>query len=157
MKNKLQIRPAEIQDIHAIRNLLEQLGYRQSVEQLRNKLGAVPEGAFAFVAETGGSVVGFMSLHIIDWMHRPDAAARLSALVVDERCRRMGIGRALIALAETTAAQRGCTYIELTSNLRRRADGTYDFYDSLGYDRAEDTTYFRKPLRTPTSGRRSVP
>jgi predicted N-acetyltransferase YhbS len=149
MKNELHIRPAEIQDIHPIRNLLEQLGYRQSLEQLRNKLSAVPEGAFAFVAEMEGNVVGFISLHIIDWLHRPDAAARLSALVVDENSRRLGIGRALIALAETTAARRGCTYIELTSNRRRKAGGTYDFYDALGYDRAEDTNYFRKPLRSP--------
>jgi ribosomal protein S18 acetylase RimI-like enzyme len=104
MNNNLQIRPVEIQDIPAIRNLLEQLGYRQSLEQLREKLGAVPEGCFAYVAEIKGEIAGFMSVHIIDWLHRPDAAARLSALVVDENHRRSGIGRALIALAENNGS-----------------------------------------------------
>ena len=156
MKNAIAIRPALSTDAAAISPLLRQLGYHQPSEVLAQRLTARLD-ALAFVVERDEQVVAFMSLHIIDWMHRPDAAARLSALVVDERYRRMGIGRALIALAETTAVQRGCTSIELTSNLRRRADGTYDFYDSLGYDRAEDTTYFRKPLRSTPGGHRSVP
>ena len=148
MKTKAEIRRAEIQEIPAIQNLLEQLGYRQSLEQLQQKLGAAPAGCHAFVAEIDGNVVGFMSLHIIDWIHRPDAAARLSAVVVERRYRRMGIGRALIAVAESTAARRGCTSIELTSNLRRKSDGTYDFYDALGYPSALETTYFRKRIGT---------
>jgi ribosomal protein S18 acetylase RimI-like enzyme len=127
--------------------LLQQLGYWQSSEQLRGKLSGVPAGCCAFVAETGRKIAGFMSLHIINWLHRPDPAARLSAVVVDTAYRRLGIGRALIAFAEAAALERGCTYIELTSNLRRKADGTYDFYASLGYEPARETTYFRKPLR----------
>jgi predicted N-acetyltransferase YhbS len=156
MKNAIAIRPARSTDAPAISPLLRQLGYNQPPTVLAHRMADCLD-ALAFVAESNEQIVGFMSLHIIDWLHRPDAAARLSALIVDESHRRSGVGRALIALAETMAAQRGCTYIELTSNLRRRADGTYDFYDALGYGRAEDTTYFRKPLRAPTNNHRSVP
>ena len=156
MKNAFTIRPAHSTDAPAISALLLQLGYNQPPAVLAQRLTSRSD-ALAFVAERDEHIVGFMSLHIIDWLHRPDAAARLSAVVVDQKYRRTGIGRALIALAEATAAERSCTYIELTSNLRRKAGGTYDFYDALGYDRAEDTTYFRKPLRSPTGGRRSVP
>ena len=146
MKNKVQIRLVENRDNPTICDLLEQLGYRQSSEQLQEKLGTVREGRHVFVAELDGQVVGFMSLHIMDWIHSPVPAARLSAVVVDARYRREGIGRALVAFAETKASQLGCSYIELTSSLRRKADGTYDFYDALGYQRAQETTYFRKPL-----------
>ena len=149
MRQVIQIRPATTNDAQAIRPLLSQLGYESSLETLIGKLAVNTDSSLAFVAETDHQVVGFMSLHVIDWLHRPDPALRLGAVVVDENYRRGGIGRALVAFAEEAAAQRGCSSIELTSNLRRKADGTYSFYESLGYERAKETTYFRKHLRRP--------
>jgi GNAT superfamily N-acetyltransferase len=148
MQQKIHIRPATVTDSPAISPLLQQLGYRMPPDSLAEKLSANAAGRFAFVAEMNGRIAGFMTLHVIDWFHRPDAAARLSAVVVDTASRRMGVGRALVAFAETRASQMGCSYIELTSSLRRRPGGTYAFYDSLGYRSAQDeTTYFRKALR----------
>ena len=147
MNDKVQIRPADHRDCVTIALLLQQLGYRQDVEQLQKQVSSLHHRSQAFVAEIDGKVVGFMTLHVIDWLHRPDPALRLGAVVVDETYRRGGIGQALVAFAEETAAQQGCSYIELTSNMRRKADGTYSFYDSLGYERAEETTYFRKHVR----------
>jgi GNAT superfamily N-acetyltransferase len=146
MKHSVQIRRATVHDSSTVRDLLQQLGYQQNFAQLEEQLSAPGSGRHAFVADVDGQVVGFMSLHISDWFHRADPAARLSAVVVDAQYRRMGIGRALVEFAEITASQLGCSYIELTSNLRRRVDGTYDFYDALGYERAQETTYFRKSL-----------
>ena len=146
MKNDVSIRPAAASDAADISRLLRQLGYDQTPAALREKVARNTAERLAFVAEIDGQVIAFMSLHIIDWYHRSDLAARLSAMVVDAQYRRMGIGRALVAFAEMTASQLGCSYIELTSNLRRRVDGTYDFYDALGYERAQETTYFRKSL-----------
>jgi GNAT superfamily N-acetyltransferase len=148
MQQKIQVRPAAVTDISAIAPLLHQLGYRMPLDALAEKLSANAAGRFAFVAEIDGRIAGFMTFHVIDWFHRRDAAARLSAVVVDTAYRRMGVGRALVAFAETKASQMGCSYIELTSSLRRRSGGTYAFYDSLGYRSAQDeTTYFRKALR----------
>jgi GNAT superfamily N-acetyltransferase len=148
MQHAIQIRPAAAADSPAISPLLEQLGYRMPLDALAEKLSANTAGRFAFVAEIDGRIAGFMTLHVIDWFHRSDAAARLSAVAVDAAYRRMGVGRALVAFAETTASQIGCSYIELTSSLRRKPGGTYAFYDSLGYRSAQDeTTYFRKALR----------
>jgi len=146
MKNAIAIRPAVSRDAPTISFLLRQLGYEQTTAAVAEKIAASPSGQLAYVAEMEGTVVGFMSLHIIDWMHRPDPAARLSAVVVDAQYRRRGIGRDLVAFAETAAARLGCSSMELTSNLRRKADGTYDFYASLGYRSAQETTYFRKAL-----------
>ena len=146
MENGVSIRPTTAGDAAAISRLLQQLGYAQPPAALAQKIARRTAERLAYVAEVDGQVVAFMSLHIMDWIHRPDPAARLSAVVVDAQYRRMGIGRALVAFAEKTASQLGCSYIELTSNLRRRVDGTYDFYDALGYECAQETTYFRKSL-----------
>jgi predicted N-acetyltransferase YhbS len=146
MKNAIAIRPALARDASTISRLLRQLGYDRTQAALAERIAAGSNTQLAFVAQNEGNVIGFMSLHIIDWLHRSDPAARLSAVVVDTNYRRLGIGRALIAFAEARALERGCTSIELTSNLRRKADGTYDFYASLGYQAARETTYFRKPL-----------
>lgn len=146
MEKGLSIRPTNAGDAAAISRLLQQLGYDQTPAALAQKVARRTAERLAFVADADGQVVAFMSLHIMDWIHRPDPAARLSAVVVDAQYRRMGIGRALVEFAEVTASQRGCSYIELTSNLRRRVGGTYDFYDALGYERAAETTYFRKSL-----------
>src|SRR5262245_2481306 len=143
----IHIRPASVNDIPAIVPLLQQLGYRMPPSVLAGKLSGELDSRLAFVAELSDRIAGFMTLHVIDWLHRPDKAARLSALVVDGSYRRLGIGRALIAFAEDTASGLGCSYIELTSSLRRQAEGTYDFYSALRYWSAQDdTTYFRKPL-----------
>jgi N-acetylglutamate synthase-like GNAT family acetyltransferase len=147
MQHANQIRPASVNDAEAICPLLEQLGYRLPAKTLLEKLALATEDRLAVVAEVEGKVVGFMTLHLIDWFHRPDRAARLSAVVVDNRYRREGIGRALVEFAEAEARRRDCSTIELTSSLRRKADGTYDFYASLGYQSADQTTYFRKALR----------
>jgi GNAT superfamily N-acetyltransferase len=142
----IKIRPAANGDAPAICPLLEQLGYQMPPEELLEKLSFADAGRFAFVAEAEGKIVGFMTLHVIEWFHRPDPAARLSAVVVDDGYRRRGIGRALVEFAETEALRRGCSTIELTSSLRRKTGGTYDFYASLGYEAVQQTTYFRKAI-----------
>jgi len=149
MKKNIRIRPSAIDDSPVIRDLLQQLGYALTAEQISGKIGvfARREGHHTFVAEIDGCVAGFMSLHIIEWFHRPDRTARLSALVIDRQYRGAGIGRALMQFAEDKAVQSGCANMELTSSLHRKAEGTYDFYTSLGYLNANDqTSYFRKTL-----------
>ena len=56
----------------------------------------------------------------------------VTALVVAEAARGQGIGRALMAAAETWAVERGCVLLEVTSN-RRRVDA-HAFYERLGYE-----------------------
>jgi hypothetical protein len=52
-----------------------------------------------------------------------------------------------MAFAEEKAIQSGCTLLEVSSGLRRKTEGTYDFYMSLGYlDATQRTSYFRKKL-----------
>jgi len=59
-------------------------------------------------------------------------AAKVSALVVDERWRGRGVGKALVAALEDEALTRGCGLLFLTTNARR-ADA-HAFYSRLGFD-----------------------
>jgi GNAT superfamily N-acetyltransferase len=149
MKKNICIRPPSASDSSVIQGLLEQLGYDLTAEQTSEKIAgfAHKQGHHAFVAEIDGEVRGFMSLHIMEWFHRPGCLARLSAIVIDKESRRAGIGRTLMAFAEEKAIQGGCTLLEVSSGLRRKSEGTYDFYASLGYlDTNQQTSYFRKKL-----------
>jgi GNAT superfamily N-acetyltransferase len=149
MKKNVHIRPVAVSDSSAIRGLLDQLGHDLTAKQISEKIAvfAQKEGHHAFVAEIDGHITGFMSLHIMEWFHRLDCVARLSAIVIDKESRGAGIGRTLMAFAEEKAIQSGCTIMEVASGLRRKAEGTHDFYASLGYvDANGHTSYFRKKL-----------
>jgi GNAT superfamily N-acetyltransferase len=53
------------------------------------------------------------------------------AMVVKNKYRRLGIGRELLIALETSARQRGCVRIELTSGIHR--EDAHTFYEAQGY------------------------
>jgi GNAT superfamily N-acetyltransferase len=67
---------------------------------------------------------------------------RITALVVDRRSRRRGIGRVLIEQALSWADQAGCELVELTSGLDRTE--AHAFYRGLGFE--SNSLRFRKSL-----------
>jgi GNAT superfamily N-acetyltransferase len=62
--------------------------------------------------------------------------ARIDLLWVDAPLRRTGLGRSLMAAAETEARQRGCATIVLDTHSFQAPD----FYPMLGYDKVGETT-----------------
>src|SRR5689334_12536505 len=67
-------------------------------------LGA--ESASTFVAELGGFIIGFVSVSVVAEAHsllQPLRYARVGSVVVDANYRGVGIGSALMALAEQWA------------------------------------------------------
>jgi ribosomal protein S18 acetylase RimI-like enzyme len=130
----IAIRGAIPADATAVSALLAQLGYAVSPAAATNRLrflgstGADP----IFVACEDAICLGLLSLHIAPMLQHAKPAARITALVVDERHRRRGVGRRLIAHAVTTAAATGCELVELTSALDRTE--AHSFYRSLGFE-----------------------
>jgi GNAT superfamily N-acetyltransferase len=66
-------------------------------------------------------------------------AVWVGELIVDQRVRRAGIGRALMARTEDWSRAQGAAQVALATS---RA---HDFYEALGYSGA--ATYFKKKLR----------
>ena len=135
-----EIRPATAADVPEVARLLGDLGYQIDAAVLDERfLGFHAAGEVALVAarrpggaEAAPSLLGLATLHRTPVLHRAGPVGRVTSLVVDERARGQGIGRALMHEAERWATERGCVLLEVTSN-RRRTDA-HAFYERLGYE-----------------------
>jgi GNAT superfamily N-acetyltransferase len=128
------VREVRPEDAAAIAALLTELGYPVEVDAMPLRLAHVHEsGDLVFVAELDGGVAGLAHLHVSPAIEYDRPAAKLSALVVDQRRRRSGIGRALVDAVEAEARSRGCGLLFLTT-AERRADA-HRFYERLGFER----------------------
>ncbi|GAB3374447.1 hypothetical protein GCM10027431_27000 [Lysobacter rhizosphaerae] len=135
-----KVRPAEPGDSVALSELFGELGFPCSPHEVLDRLGAAED--MALVATLEGRIAGVITTNVMPVLHRPMPVGRISALVVAQDNRGLGIGRVLVTAAEALLASRGCGLVEVTSNFRlERAHG---FYESVGY---EATSYrFKKDL-----------
>ncbi|GGP28075.1 GNAT family N-acetyltransferase [Silvimonas amylolytica] len=127
------IRPAALHDAPALSALLPELGYELSAERLTDKLArfAASANEGVFVAERDSIVIGLISLHVLEFFHDDGNLGRITALVVTEAGRGLGVGAALVAAGETWCAARGVTHMEVTSSEYRIA--AHPFYEACGY------------------------
>ena len=128
------IRDAQRDDAPELTRLLKQLGYPTTVDAVVRRVArlAASDADRLVVAELDERVVGLASIHVSLAIEYDKPAAKLSAIVVDERYRRRGIGEALVETMETEGRVRGCCLIFLTTAERRcRA---HDFYRRLGFE-----------------------
>ena len=144
--NPITIRPARAGDALRVAALSEQLGYPASPEEVRDRLTRIAgdEDSAAYVAESSeAGVVGWVHIYKRDLIE-VETDAEIGGLVVDESCRREGIGRLLIEQAERWAAERGCRAVSVRSNVVR--EGAHSFYPNVGYRMVKTQTTFRKDL-----------
>jgi GNAT superfamily N-acetyltransferase len=140
----IEIRTCTPNDSTAVSTLLGELGYavsiRQATEQVAelSKTGADP----IFLALADGQVVGLLALHLCRMLQYPTPIARVTALVVDRRARRRGVGKLLMQHAEQVSTGAGCEFVELTSAMDRAE--AHAFYRGIGYE--PNSLRFRKPL-----------
>ena len=140
----IEIRACTPDDSAAASTLLGELGYtvpiRQATEQIAelSKTGADP----IFLALTDGQVLGLLALHLSRMLQYPSPILRVTALVVDRRARRRGVGKLLMQHAEQVGSAAGCEFVELTSAMDRAE--AHAFYRNIGYQ--PNSLRFRKPL-----------
>ena len=129
------IRAATVHDAPELARLLTMLGHPTEAAPIVSYWDEWAAGGDAAVVAVAGdgSLMGVATLHHMRVLHRPRPVGRITALVVDERVRGQGIGRALVAAAERTLRSAGCGLLEVTSNMRRVE--AHAFYERLGYER----------------------
>lgn len=127
------IREAERGDAQQIAELLTQLGYPSTSDQVIQRLSywLLDLMSLVLVAHQDGRIEGCLSLHAIPYLERTGRWARIESLVVDELSRGRGTGRSLVVAAERAARQLGCLTVEVTS-ARTRASA-HAFYKRMGY------------------------
>ena len=143
------IRPATAGDYEAVARLHHHLDAMHA-DALPRLFRLPPEGAYTpdryrgeladpdvgfFVAERGGQVVGMAHVSLGDTKPYPVIVPRRVAtvndLVVDERQRRSGIGRALVEQAASWATARGADELELSVYVFNA--GAMAFYSAMGF------------------------
>jgi ribosomal protein S18 acetylase RimI-like enzyme len=130
--------------VEALALLATQLGYPSQADQIAHRLRTLPAGqACIFVAESEGAVIGWIHVSVYGTILL-DNVAEIIGLVVDEKWRGQGIGRALLQAAEKWAITRDCATLIVRSNIvRQRAHG---FYLRNGFQRVKTSFTFSKAL-----------
>jgi GNAT superfamily N-acetyltransferase len=128
------IRSAQSEDVEALANLMAELGYPTSSEQMRRRFKAISDDPSndTLVAEREGKVLGMVGLRIERSYGSDDSYVQIRDFVVCSEHRGKGVGRTLISAAEDWARQRGARDVMLTTH-KRRTDA-HRFYRSMGYE-----------------------
>ncbi|CAH5568681.1 TPA: GNAT family N-acetyltransferase [Klebsiella oxytoca] len=124
-------RTAKEADAPGLLVLFQQLGYPIDLDNLQSLLREQNPYRYALIAQVKGRLSGVIVVNLIDPMHEKGRWGLISALVIDESCRGMGVGRILLVEAERIAAASGCRQIELSSSERR--EQAHKFYQNNGY------------------------
>jgi len=128
------VRDATAADAPALSPLLGELGYPAAVDVLESRMRRMlsREDQRILVAERDGAVLGLLALHIFPVLAYDRDLAMIMALVVTERARGLGVGRALIERAAAVGKSLGASRLMVTTHVRR-ADA-HAFYERLGFE-----------------------
>lgn len=124
----LDVRKAEPRDAVALAALFTELGFPATPDEIARRLDAAAD--IGLVAVRDSQVVGVITTKVMTVLHRPSPIGRISALVVAEHSRHLGIGRRLVACVGALIAARGCGMVEVTSNFR--LEQAHAFYKVTG-------------------------
>jgi GNAT superfamily N-acetyltransferase len=145
----VRIRLADGGDFDAATALLEELGRAVVTAETRPACRTLFEEQVAdgdsahLVAEEGGRVIGFCSLHFRERLNYVRPEAWIPDLIVTASARRRGAARLLLEEAERRARVRGSGQLTLESGYERAE--AHLLYAALGMEDAGKQ--FKKPLR----------
>jgi GNAT superfamily N-acetyltransferase len=144
----MRIRAARRDDYEEVTRLLEELGRPVVTAETEADCRAVFEtqvfdpDSHHIVADGAAGIVAFASLHFRKRLNHPTEEAWVPDLIVTDRARRQGLGRALLEEIEQKARERGCHVIELESGYKRAE--AHHMYRQFGM--RDDGKSFNKPL-----------
>jgi GNAT superfamily N-acetyltransferase len=133
-------------DANELARLTSQLGYSVSEASIRTRMGRMFDSNYnsLWVAERpDGKLAGWIHGFLCQLLES-DYRVEIGGLIVDERCRRSGIGRRLVQVIEDWAAEQGAT--ELSVRCREERAESHEFYESLSFRHIKSQRVFRKRL-----------
>jgi ribosomal protein S18 acetylase RimI-like enzyme len=141
------IRIMEARDVDRVADLLTQLGYPSTPQQIARRFTRVDgrDNQALLVADDGSAVVGWMHVGAHPYLESDDSAEILGLVVAEEQ-RSRGIGAALVSAAENWAIEHGYQVIRVRSRITR--DRAHAFYERGGFERIKTQHCFQKVLRS---------
>lgn len=150
MHGEVVIRPMSHADADAVAALAGELGYELAAATAAGQIARLGEDSAAFVAFVAGEPAGWVHVFRTDLL-QATPFAEIGGLVVTATLRGTGVGRALMAAAETWAMDHGLTEVRVRSRVAR--EGAHRFHERLGYVTEKTSFTFRRHLTisSPTS------
>lgn len=142
----MKIRRAVLRDSPELADLTTQLGYPVGTDVMRARLERLLTHSDDVVLVAVGSddrPVGWIHVALPALVQHSDFAS-IDGLVVDERQRGAGIGRALVDAGEAWARERGA--VEIMVRSRSTRERAHRFYERNGYDEIKRSHVFGKSL-----------
>lgn len=132
-KPRISIRVAEKTDAAALAVLMGELGYPTRTSEMEQRLHAMSkeQNYRALVAIIDEELCGMIGLCWLHSYEHNSPGGRILALVVSEKMRGKGVGRALIEAAEADFAARNVRRVALNTRFER--EDAHRFYEALGY------------------------
>lgn len=129
------VRAYSYDDLEVIAELMGELGYPTSCEQMQERMEAIsshPDYA-TLVAECEGQAAGMIGLRLTFGYEHDGHVAQITALVVKASFRGRGVGKELIRHAENWSREKGAAAIVLTSGNRPEREAAHQFYRHMGF------------------------
>ncbi len=146
--NSIEIRKATSSDVELLLPMLELFGFPTEHHILKDHLKKFTSenGNGVVVAIYKDAIVGFIAWSKSLLFVSKAVRFRIEGLYVDEKYRRLKIGKKLLEHVEEVAKSCSPAIMDLICGKRREKEGAHEFYKSLGYKKEGDIekVYFRK-------------
>lgn len=140
----ITVRKASVSDSKWLVELSKQLGYETDEDKLIKRFDLLNQRQQeVFVAEMNNEIVGYISFEPYYTLYI-DPGLNITALVVDEKHQKIGIGKSLIQITENYAKEYGYSFIRANSSSGRIE--AHKFYRSVGFNKEKDQKRFLKEI-----------
>ncbi|WP_433942796.1 GNAT family N-acetyltransferase [Paenibacillus sp. SN-8-1] len=132
----LKIRAYESGDVAVMAELMGELGYPTSVDQMNRRMSRIMNNKEyqTYVAVIDDTVVGMIGIRIALNYELDKEIIQIISLVTKSAFRGRGVGRALIKFAEQKSIEQGAEIIYLTSGIKAERMEAHDFYKAKGFE-----------------------
>jgi N-acetylglutamate synthase-like GNAT family acetyltransferase len=132
----LVIRKCCMNDALAMTSLMRQLNYPTTLNVMKERLTMMDQqlSQCSFVAEVDNEVVGTVGLEVVQKKDMEKPVIYITSLVVDEKFRKMGLGKRLIKEVEAMASELSCSHLLVGYKAERGPGTAKTFYLKQGFE-----------------------
>jgi predicted N-acetyltransferase YhbS len=146
---EFRVCPAQLQDAAEIARLTTELGYpseRSDILPRLRELLARDDYLILVASDEGERLLGMITAerrHLL----ATGVQVEIMSLVVGEKARRRGVGKALVEAAESWTVRLGVSKVVVRSNVVRPE--SHPFYEGIGYRRSKTQRVYLKEILSP--------
>ncbi len=132
----LSMRDARIEDADVIADLMTQIQYPNTTEEMKERLNELLNLSdyHAIVAEMNGRVIGMLGVFLGRKFEKKDLCGRILTMEVDKEYRYKGIGGFMMEEAENWLREKGANLLVIYSG--ENSSSAHGFYRQQGFQKS---------------------